>query len=64
MASPMPTSSNQVALASVEFTEAHVPSKKPAIVLVHGNGCDATAMAPLIQELLAQGYAPQDIYTS
>jgi pimeloyl-ACP methyl ester carboxylesterase len=44
------------------FTDGPVRSNKRPVVLIHGNGCDATAMAPLIRELMDRGYAPHDIY--
>ncbi len=44
------------------FADERGYSPRPAVVLVHGNGCDATVMAPTISELLRQGFRPEDIY--
>ncbi len=44
------------------FSEHRGYSPRPAVVLVHGNGCDATVMAPTITELMRQGFEPHDIY--
>ena len=38
------------------------PCQRSPIILVCGNGCDASFMEPLIQNLLAQGYKRSEVY--